>query len=274
MLKNFYRVMQADGGGEGGAGGEGGGAPASWFGTFNDDNKGYVQNKGFKDAETLLTSYRNMEKLIGAPQERVLKLPEKADDPEWGGVYDRLGRPKDAKEYKLGEMATGKLGEWARSTFHELGLTASQAEKFATKWNEFSGASSTEAETALNHKSQQEETELKSQWGGAHDQNIEIARRGASEFGMTNDQVDQLQKVMGYKGTMTFLHSIGAKVGESNFDGGSGGGNKNMRLTPEAAKSEINRLGADPEFAKKFLSKDAEAMERMSTLHKMAAGNA
>src|SRR5690606_18358521 len=68
-----------------------------WTSGFSDDLKGFVQNKGFKDPASVLDSYRNLEKLMGTPKERLLRLPENMDDANaMGEIYTRLGRPQTA----------------------------------------------------------------------------------------------------------------------------------------------------------------------------------
>ena len=92
-------------GGDGGAGagntGAGAGAPADWTSGFNDELKGYVTSKGFKDPASVLESYRNSESLIGklkgVGSDRIIGLPEKADAPEWKDNWNKLGTPKEAK---------------------------------------------------------------------------------------------------------------------------------------------------------------------------------
>src|SRR4051812_7514574 len=70
-------------------------APADWTAGLNEATRGFVENRGFKDPQTLADSYVNLEKLMGVPKDRLLQVPEKDDDAEgWGKVYNRLGRPE------------------------------------------------------------------------------------------------------------------------------------------------------------------------------------
>jgi len=87
------------GGGQPGAGGAGG----EWYAGIADEGlRGYVQTKGFKDPGALAESYRNLEKLQGVPQERLLKLPpgESVDiELQWtnqGNTHGPLDRWLDA----------------------------------------------------------------------------------------------------------------------------------------------------------------------------------
>ena len=76
--------------------------PTDWTTGLSDDLKGFVQNKGFKAPTDILESYRGLEKAMGAKAEHLIKLPENMDSPEGRAIWERLGAPKDAKDYKIG----------------------------------------------------------------------------------------------------------------------------------------------------------------------------
>lgn len=247
-------------------------APADWTSGLNDELKGFVQNKGFKDPVAVLDSYRNLEKLIGVPQERVLKLPEKDEDPAWGQIFERLGKPKDAKEYdvKVPEGGDPAFADWARKTFHDLNLPKKQADALAAKWGEFAtGVQSQQAE-AYKTKVAGEEAELKKKWGLAYEQNIGVAKQATQAFGIDAAKVDKLEQALGFAGLMEFMHTIGSKIGEGSFVIGDGAPGFKGALAPAAALARINALRADPSFVAKYTSGDAGAREEMARLHEMA----
>ena len=79
------------------------------------DSMALVNDRQWKGVPDVLTSYRNLEKLIGVPPERVIKLPGDKDPVEsWNSVYDRLGRPKAAADYKI-PLPEGDTGEFAKA---------------------------------------------------------------------------------------------------------------------------------------------------------------
>lgn len=246
-------------------------APNDWTSGFNDDMRGYIQNKGFKDAGAAIESYRNLEKLMGAPQERILKLPEKTDDPAWNDIYGRLGRPTDPKEYKFaipeGMKENTAFTDWARKTFHETGLSSSQAEKIVSKHSEFLQATAKAQQEAFNTEMQTQATALKKEWGAAYDQNVQVAKRAALGLGLDGATIDKLEMAMGHQKTIKMLHDLGSKMGEDAFVIGKSGGSA---LTPEAAQNRINALRADPGFTKNYLAGDVSAREEMARLHQMA----
>jgi hypothetical protein len=259
-----------------GAPNPGAGAPAAaptndWTTGLNDEMKGFVQSKGFKDPASVLDSYRNLEKFHGVPQERLLKLPEKEEGPEWDPVYERLGKPKDAKEYNIEipeKYGNKEFAEWARSTFHELGLTKKQAEKLSAKWNQHIDQSLTSRDQQYQQDLVAQDKALEKEWGQAYTQNIDMAKSAAAKFGIDKETIDKLESAMGFAGVMKFMHRIGSGLGEHKFvDNGKGGG---KIMTPAAAKYEIDRLKMDQGFAAKVASGDSEAIEKWTSLHKMA----
>lgn len=267
-------------GGAGGANGAGaippqnsGGTPSDWTTGLNEDLRGYVQNKGFKDVSAVVDSYRNFEKLIGVPQDRVIKLPTKEDDPAWGDVYERLGRPKDSKEYNIPVPKGGdeKFAEWAKGTFHELGLSKSAGEKLAGKWNEYAQNLQQSRATAYSQQTEKDVEGLRKEWGMAHDKHVSIAQQAASTFGIDGNMIDRMESAMGYSGLMKFLHKIGSGLGEGKFVSSGSGGNKfGDVMTPDAARSRIQALRNDPDFTRRYLAGEAAARAEFENLHKMS----
>lgn len=252
-------------------------SPGDWMTGFSPELKGFVESKNFKDPATVAESYRNLEKLLGGPREKLFRIPDSESDAKaWGDIYDKLGRPKDAKEYdiKVPEgMGDQKFADWARGKFHELGFTKKQAETLTAGWNEYIGKASAEQTAALEAKTNQEVTALQAEWGAAHDQNLQIAKAAAHEFGFDGDAIDALETAMGYQKTIKLLHSLGQKVGSDKFvgpDAGKGGGFGVM--SPEAARSEIARLQTDSSFTRKYLEGDMDARAKVEHLHRMALG--
>lgn len=245
-----------------------------WTASLPDDVKGYVQNKGFKDPAQVVDAYRNFEKLKGVPQERLLTLPDKEDSPDWNSVYTKLGKPASASEYKIAapEGQDGKFAEWAKGVFHGANLSNKQAEMIAAKWNEHLAQTKNEQALAYKNQADQEENALKKEWGAAHGQNIELAKKAAQTFGIDPDTMDKMESVLGYGKFMKMMQNIGSKLGEDSFvspSSGNNGGKFNV-MTPQAAHDKIKTLMADKEWAKKYVSGDASARQEFEHLHRMA----
>lgn len=244
-----------------------------WLGeNVPDDVKGYVQNKGWKDAMAVVESTRNLEKLVG---EKRIALPKDENDAEgYGKLYEALGRPKSAAEYKLPVPEGGdpKLATWASNLFHKAGLSTKQATAIATEWNATQAQAAKDAETAHATKAATEIEQLKGKWGGAYTEREEVAKRAVRTFGADSALLDQLEKsVMGSAGLMEFFYRVGHALGEHGAQGmGDGKQPAAGALTPEQAKEEIGRLKADTEWAKKYAAGGAEEKKRMALLHAWA----
>lgn len=242
---------------------------ASWYDTIEDaDLKGYVQNKGWQSPKDLADGYRNLEKLLGGEK---IPMPKGADDAEgWDRVYDALGRPKESNAYKVPilEGADPALVGQVQAKFHELGLTEAQGNALAEWWN---GTQTGALQNIMQQSAQKSEADLnslKSEWGGAYDENIEFGRRAAREYGMNAEKLGKIEQALGTGEMLKLFAQIGRAQGEAKFDGG---GNSNpFGMTPEAAQQRISALRNDNGFNTKYMSGDADARAEMDRLFKLA----
>lgn len=241
----------------------------SWVNGLNDETKAFVETKGFKDPASVLDSYRNLEKLMGAPRDKLLKIPETDDLDGMNEFYNKLGRPKEAKEYEF-ELPEGAASEsfteWAKNTFHAEGLTSDQAKGFMEKYGEFYESEMQAEQEQYEADVNTQKTKLTKEWGAAHEQNMMIARSAAKTLGMGTEQIDALERVLGYDGVMKMFHGVGTKTGEASFhdgDGGLAGG----ALTPGQAMAKIKELRRDKNFAQKLGEKDAKTVNEWNQLH-------
>ena len=248
------------------------GQQGQWYDAFPEDVRGLVQNKGWQSPVDAIQSYTNLEKFLGADKAgRGLVLPkDDAGADEWGQVYDRLGRPADPADYKLPvpEGSDGAFAQDAAKTFHELGLTAKQAQQL-TEW--FNGKSADAMSGQQNEMAQNAEAqmgELQQEWGKDFDANIEAGRRAARQFGVGEEMLTKMENALGTKDMLKFFSNIGKGMGEDSFVDGNGGGKFGM--SPEAARVRITSLKADPAWTAKYLGGDADAKSELERL--MRAG--
>ena len=260
--------------GAGAAPGTGGGtpspAPIDWTATLPDESRGYVQTKGFKDPAAVVDSYRHLEKLMGAPKERLLTIPEKLDDPKvMGPIWDKLGRPQKPEEYMLETPKEGgdkDFTDWAAKTFHEEGLTRAQATKLVEHWNKFVGVRTEAVKTAHNQKFETEVKGLKTEWGAEFDQNMDLGKKAAATFGISKEQIDALEKSLGTAKTFKLFHHIGSKLGEHSFVDGQSGTNFGGNMTPQQAKWRLDALKQDQDWVRRYTSGDVSARQEMERL--------
>lgn len=241
-----------------------------WLAGFNDDAKGYVQNKQFKGPSDLLDSYRNLEKLHGAGPDKLIKLPDSMESPEARALFEKLGAPKDAKGYNFdaAKGADPKQAEFAAAAFHELGVPKPMAEKFFQKMTEFNAAKTAEATTAQTEGYKTQDSNLRKEWGAAFDQNRNIAAQAARNLGMTAAQVDALGATLGLDGVAKLLHKFGTATGEASFIAGTTTGSDIQ--SPEQARNTIKSLMQDTDFADKLAKGDVDARRRWDNAHKQA----
>lgn len=243
------------------------GGEQPWYSTIQDESiRGYAELKGWKDPSAAIDSYRNLEKLRGVPEHELLRMPKEGDQDAWGQFYSRLGRPEtpDAYELPVPDGDDGAFAGEAAKWMHEAGLSKSQAHKLAEMNNQFITAQVTQYEANLAAQQDREMGELKTEWGSAYDQNVEIARRGAKQFGMAEKMLDNIEEAIGTKAMLSLFHNIGSKIGEHQFKTGEGDGG--FILSPAAAKERIAQLNGDREWANKYLSggqKEKSEMERL-----------
>lgn len=247
-------------------------AAADWTSGLNEDLKGYVQNKGFKDPGMVVDSYRNFEKLMGAPKDRLLKLPEKMDDAEgWKAVYDKLGRPAVPSEYKLevpkGEEAT--YNKW-KETFHELGLNQKQVDKLMGQFNSNAKESAEQIAKQYESKIELDTAYLKKEWGQAYEKHVAQAKAAAREFEMDGETINKLESAMGFAKVMQLMQKIGSKLGSDTFVSGDKTSGFGGVMTPEMAKNRINALKTDADFVRRYSRGDVAAKDEFDKLHRMA----
>ena len=108
----------------------------------------------------------------------LINLQQKKD---WNKVYEKLGRPKSADEYKFNLPEDKTVDEAALKTFaeqaHKLGLLPGQADGVVKFYNDMIGAELAEANSIAEAARNKATTELKTEWGQAYDQKIAAANQ-------------------------------------------------------------------------------------------------
>jgi hypothetical protein len=241
----------------------------TWYSSIQDtDLKAYTENKGWKNPQDAIVGYKNLESKLGT----AINLPsEKATPEEINAFYAKLGRPESPDAYQL-PVPEGQDGSFAQNmakVMFDSGIPSKSAQALASAWNDY------QAQQAQAHNEQQAQAEqtqiatLKSEWGAKYDTNEAIAKNAAKAFGVTGDQIDQLQKVMGFDGAMKFFAGLGSKIGEDKFISGNTNGTlATMPMTKEQASQELVRLTADKEFYAKYRANDPEAKAMMDNVWK------
>jgi|TARA_Y100000310_G_scaffold121469_2_gene120242 hypothetical protein len=172
------------GGGDGGAGGGEGDIGVEWKDALPDGLKNDPTIANTKSVESMASQLVNAQKLVG----NSLRLP--ADDApagEWSSFYAKLGRPDDATGYthKPGEdigeefhIDKGRQTEMFQM-MHNMGLT----DKQTTVMMDMLIDGNVKEHERFVTTSQKALDELRGEWGGQYDTNIQIANRALNSFG-------------------------------------------------------------------------------------------
>lgn len=277
------------GGGDGGAaaGAGAGAAAAPWYTGADADLIGHIQNRGLHEktpAEAALEfakAHREAEKHIGVPADQLLRMPKDANDADgWGKVYDRLGVPKEAKDYDFAGVKTAagtELGddfaELLRGAGAKYHLTKDQVSGLARDLLEYGEKNETTGTAVDQAGVQQQQEGLKKDWATNYDANKFIAQQGAKALGVSNEEFAKMFETDGGARMLQMFHKVGVMAGEDKFiTNGNNSGGKGGALTKEQAISTKNDLMQDFVFRSKFLLGDREAVNQMKSLDVIIAG--
>lgn len=260
------------------AGGEGGGAKA-WYADIEDaELRGLAEIKQWKDPGAALKSYQQLEKTIGVPPERLLKLPEKADDPAWGGIKEKLGfaAPAKAEDYGIPVPEGIDPGYAAKVSAKalELGIPKSMLLGLAEFQNKEMADMIAADQLAAQQKSDADIAALRTEWGEQFAPSSELARRAVTEYAALGKlDAESLNAMEGAMGTANFLRmwaAIGSKSAEAKFVDAGDAGARNFAMSPDAAKAKIAALVQDKEWGARKLAGGARENEEWATLHRIA----
>jgi hypothetical protein len=243
----------------------------SWAASLkNPELKGYAELKNWKDTESVVESYRNLEKLMGADKaERGVVLPAQDDAKGWGEFYDKLGRPASPDDYKLtvpegfDDTMTKETAKW----MHEAGLSKQQAEAIYGKYNEYLNSTMQALEAKQKQDAEREVQDLYKQWGKDSDMNIELSRRGMKAAGIDADTMAQLERSLGPKRTYEIFKNVGANFVEDVLV--SNNQMNPMGMSPEAARVRLETLKNDAAWRERYLNGDVAARQEFQSLVKV-----
>ncbi len=251
---------------------------AAWHDGVDAELKGFWQNKGLplddpKAFGVKLTElYRGAEKFIGVPADQVVKLPKADAAPEdLRAFYERLGAPKEAKDYDLSAVKDSSIAETLRATAHEAGLTKTAASAVATAVAKALDSKVSTENTLTTAKLAEQKENLTRNWGDKFAYNHLQAIEGARKLGISPEAVKALEGTIGYDQVMEAMRKIGANTREDTFIE-KGMGNAGEVTTREAAMSRKSELMQDRAWADKYLAGDVAAKREMDRLNAMIDG--
>lgn len=240
----------------------------NWYDGMNldDENIGLIQTKGWGDANSILKSYRELEKYTGADKNDFIRIPKAADGetPDMSEVYSRLGRPENADGYDLTDSDFSKA---AREALFKAGITKSQAKQLEEWINGYSKTKADEdaakaaAELEIRNKASAEE--LKKAWGADTEKNYAIVQNTRKDLGISDEAFDAMVEKAGPKVVAELL--LRAATHSDDNRTLSGYNNTNVE-SKEMAALKIAQMQSDPEIIKKLSEGDPKVAEEFNRL--------
>jgi len=252
---------------------EGSSSTSSYLDGLSEDNRKMAETKGWDDPNKVIQSYDELEKKLGSS----LKLPgEDATDEDWNKLYDRLGRPKAAEDYKFkvspdlpedfpydGDSAKA-FASWA----HEAGLNQRQAQSLHDHYVKHQADSMGQAKVDNTKREDAAFKALTEEWGAEGSEDFakkssmaNAAMRDAGEAKLALQDAGLLAEDGGVRDARLAVWFAG--LGERFFseDTLAGGGNPNGGNNPFSldadgntnSTAEAHLIKKDPEYARQMI---------------------
>jgi hypothetical protein len=198
--------------------------------------------KGWQSPDDAVRSYASLERLLGA--EKIALPPANAPASDWDAVWDRLGRPRSPAGYQFTKPDgygdySDELADWARKTFHKVGMPARMAAAFHDEFVGFARGLVATHETKQAMKDVELHAFMDREWGSQRDQKLGAFRKAANAFMDSPQSIDRLQQIMGTPELLRMFVRIGEALGE---DRAVGTGHRSFGLTREAAEQEFSKI--------------------------------
>lgn len=287
----------ASAGGAGGASGGGTGSPA-WHANIAPEIKDFWAAKKYdlsdpaKLVDVVTRGYQNAEKFMGVPSEDLLRVPKpNADTNEINNFWNRIGVPKEAKDYDFaniklsdGSELDPAFADAMRASLHSNRVAKENAPNIIRDVVKHLEANDKAALAESTAEIQKQEEALRTNWGNRYAYNLQVAKdaldRIGGASGLTKEQIDQgwdaLSKVggIGASYAMEMLRAIGARMGEAPFVSGGmqPGGDNNAVMSREGARARIAEIQRDDAQRGRILAGDAAANREWTQLHKILTG--
>lgn len=258
------------------------GGATNWYDGLNlsDEYKGLIQTKHFTDANELVKSYQNIEKLVGVDKNEIIRVPKAKDgeEPDLSEVWKALGRPDKAEDYGLPDNDFAKA---ASEEMHKLGLSVKQAKALSDFVDSYTESHKQQAQTAseeeLERKAQKDREALKKEWGAEFDLNLEVARQAVADLkdtlGLDGDVLDKLGDTIGVDKASKIFYLLGKQAAEDGSKNLANYASKSGGESAEIATYKIKEMYSDPDTAKKIMSGDVKTINELNRLNGIIASS-
>lgn len=251
----------------------------AWHDGVADEVKGFWQNKGLplddpKAFGLKFTElYKGAEKFIGVPPDQVVKLPKADAAPEdLRAFYERLGAPKEAKDYDLSPIKDQTIADAMRSSMHDRGVAKDAANIIAAQVARALESKATTDASLNTAKLEEQKANLQKNWGDKYNYNHLQAIEGARRLGISPEGVKAMEGIIGYDQVMEAMRKIGANTRESDFVQGGAGSKQGDVTTLEGAKARKTELMADAAWVGRYNAGGVAEKREMTRLNQMITG--
>jgi hypothetical protein len=257
-------------------------APPAWQEGLDAELGAFVARKGWRAPADIVTSYRNLEKMMGA--ERLILPAADAGHEAWSPIWDRLGRPPRAEDYDLPQAGAGQhdaeLSAWYRTTAHRLGLTQAQArdlhDAFLARLQPGAESPPLSGDNTTAEPLPDPAAELRDTWGRHYDANMLAARRAYAAFLGDTAPFHDIADALGETALMELLAKAGRHLAEDSITARAAGGADPRN--PAEALAEIAKLRRQVEadgrhpYLDKTHPEHQSLVQRMEALYALAYG--
>lgn len=244
------------------AGDKGGGdAPKSWLEGLDlpEDVRDHATVKKYAaNPEGLLRGMIHLEGHMGAPAEQLVRLPKPDDAEGNAALWNRLGRPETPDKYEVKVPEGSDLDKAGVDSFlahlHKAGpLTPAMAQAAADWYGGYAKQTVEEAGRQFKALQDTAQADLRREWGGAYEGNLDAAAEAVEKFGGA-DYVKYLKDsgLGDDPASIKAWAAVAKASGEpgSPDPGGKGAGARRVggALTPAEAEAELvkfNTPGSD-----------------------------
>ena len=242
----------ANGGGAGaGASASGGNAqsiqfPENWKLALDSELQEDPSLKLINDVPSLAKSYVNAQKMVGADK---IPVPGKhATEDDWKAVYQKLGLPKDVKEYGIEAPKDAGfddefIGQF-KAAAHQANILPQQAQKLVNWFAEASKAAGENMQKQFQEREEQGLAKLKEEWGQAYNNKVAAANQALKDFADEGTRKFFYDNLANNAQMIKFLATIHEKMGKEDIVRGNGGGGDPV-YTPAEAQKEYNKIIGD-----------------------------
>jgi hypothetical protein len=246
-------------------------ASADFMGSISEEYRGKVTQKGFKDVNDIVKAYDNLESKFGKRLEDLTADELKALDPKFGA-------PENADAYELGlseDLAKDPiLGDISNDLFN-AGIPKDKAEALIKGVTEKIEEQTKLAETNAALQAEENVKTLKTEFGAAFQDRIQLANKALTEFG-GEDAILAIQEagLGNHPAIVKMLAEAGKFLAEDTPAGDKEV--KSFGITPAEAQSKIAELQNDPAFLDRWRNPahpgHREAADQMEKLYRLRAG--